>query len=236
MKHLDKYFYKSQRDWILDDSPLKIALKSRQIGFSFANSFRLVLLVSARKARLDAYISSSNQFQAKLQLEDCARWAEILHLGSTTLGEIVFDKDTNSSAYVLQFANGRRIYSLSSNPNALAGKRGHVTLDEFALHPDQRLLYRVAKPVTTWGGQLLTNAYQQVVWVYRAINALAEQVANIPFLFSAGERGRENLITSGPLMDFYNRPHPMPLGFGPCFFALKRHRRAGLCKKTRPKS
>ena len=54
----------------------------------------------------------------------------------------------------------------------------------------------------------LTNAYQQVVWVYRAINALAEQVANIPFLFSAGERGRENLITSGPLIDFYNRPHP----------------------------
>ena len=35
-----------------------------------------------------------------------------------------------------------------------AGKRGHITLDEFALHPDQRLLYRVAKPCTTWGGQL----------------------------------------------------------------------------------
>src|SRR6058998_3731931 len=57
-------------------------------------------------------------------------------------------------------------------------------------------------------GPVLSNAYQQVVWVYRAINALAEQVANIPFLFSAGERGRENLITSGPLLDFYNRPHP----------------------------
>ena len=55
---------------------------------------------------------------------------------------------------------------------------------------------------------VLNNAYQQVVWVYRAINALAEQVANVPFLFSAGERGRENLITSGPLLDFYNRPHP----------------------------
>ena len=57
------------------------------------------------------------------------------------------------------------------------------------------------------GGALLTNAYQQVVWVYRAINVLAEQIANIPFLFSRGERGRENLITSGPLHDFYNRPH-----------------------------
>jgi phage portal protein BeeE len=54
----------------------------------------------------------------------------------------------------------------------------------------------------------LGNAYEQVVWVYRAINVLAEQVANIQFLFSAGERGRENLITSGPLVDFYNRPHP----------------------------
>src|SRR6266481_5257651 len=58
------------------------------------------------------------------------------------------------------------------------------------------------------GGSVLSNAYQQVVWVYRAINVLAEQVANIPFLFSAGDRGRETLITTGPLLDFYNHPHP----------------------------
>src|ERR1051326_6502484 len=57
------------------------------------------------------------------------------------------------------------------------------------------------------GGPGLTDAYQQVVWVYRAINALADQVANIPFLFSAGERGRETLITKGPLLDFYEQPH-----------------------------
>jgi len=57
-------------------------------------------------------------------------------------------------------------------------------------------------------GAVMANAYEQVVWVYRAINVLAEQVANIPFLFSAGERGRENLITSGPLLDFYAHPHP----------------------------
>ncbi|HWW02091.1 MAG TPA: phage portal protein [Candidatus Acidoferrum sp.] len=54
----------------------------------------------------------------------------------------------------------------------------------------------------------LSNAYEQVVWVYRAVTILAEQIANIPFLFSAGERGRENLITSGPLLHFYNQPHP----------------------------
>src|SRR5438128_5898206 len=57
-------------------------------------------------------------------------------------------------------------------------------------------------------GSILSNSYQQVVWVYRAISVLAEQVANIPFLFSAGDRGRETLITSGPLLDFYAHPHP----------------------------
>jgi phage portal protein BeeE len=60
----------------------------------------------------------------------------------------------------------------------------------------------------TPAGTSLSNAYQQVVWVYRAVTVLAEQVANVPFLFSRGQRGREDLITSGPLLDFYARPHP----------------------------
>ena len=54
---------------------------------------------------------------------------------------------------------------------------------------------------------VLSNAYQQVAWVYRAINALAEQVSNIPFRFSITSSGGEQLITTGPLIDFYRRPH-----------------------------
>src|ERR1017187_4681451 len=57
-------------------------------------------------------------------------------------------------------------------------------------------------------GEVLSNAYQQVVWVYRAINALAEQVSNIPFRFSRTNSEGEQLITTGPLVDFYGRPHP----------------------------
>jgi HK97 family phage portal protein len=55
---------------------------------------------------------------------------------------------------------------------------------------------------------VLSYAYQQVVWVYRAINALAEQVSNIPFRFSTTTSEGEQLITTGPLVDFYSRPHP----------------------------
>ena len=57
-------------------------------------------------------------------------------------------------------------------------------------------------------GTVLSNAYQQVVWVYRAVNALAEQVSNIPFRFSTTTAAGEQLITTGPLVEFYNRPHP----------------------------
>jgi HK97 family phage portal protein len=63
-------------------------------------------------------------------------------------------------------------------------------------------------PEETRNGTVLSNAYQQVVWVYRAVNALAEQVSNIPFRFSTTTSAGEQLITTGPLVDFYNRPHP----------------------------
>jgi phage FluMu gp28-like protein len=167
---ISKYFYESQRLWIKDNSPLKICVKSRQTGFSWCNCYRLVILVSSRAARLDAFISSRDESQARLQLDDCRHWADLMKIGFADRGEMLFDRATNSSAYVIEFANGRRIYSLSSNPNALAGKRGHVTLDEFALHPDQRLLYRTAKPVTMWGGQL------SIISTQRGVNTLFNQI------------------------------------------------------------
>ncbi len=149
----ETFFLPYQRAWIRDTSPLKIMEKSRQIGISFADAYDSVRKVIAKGARLDVWISSRDQQQAKLYLEDCVQWARVLQQAVRPLGFQVLREDA-TSAHVLRFASGLSIYSLSSNPNALAGKRGHVKLDEFALHQDQRLLYRVAKPVTTWGGQL----------------------------------------------------------------------------------
>ena len=165
-----KYFLPYQRKWILDLSPLKIMEKSRQIGISYADAYHSVRIVSNKSSRLDVYISSRDRFQAKLYIEDCKHWAEILHEVIVDLGELVLDPEHEASAFVIQFANGRRIYSLSSNPNALAGKRGHVKLDEFALHQDQRLLYRIAKPVTTWGGTL------SIISTHRGVGSVFNQL------------------------------------------------------------
>ena len=149
-----KFFMPYQGSWIMDSARLKIIEKSRQIGMSWSTSYSGVRRVSPVDARLDVWVSSRDDVQAKLFLQDCKAWVDALNLAAKDLGEQIIGDDGKGSASVLEFANGRRIYSLSSNPNALAGKRGHVILDEFALHKDQRTLYRVAKPVTQWGGQL----------------------------------------------------------------------------------
>jgi phage FluMu gp28-like protein len=144
--------------------------KSRQVGASWTDAYHSVRIVSFKGARLDVWVSSRDEAQAILYLDDCKFWAAVLHIAAVDLGEIVFDRKNNLSAHVLQFANGRRIYCLSSNPNAFAGKRGHVKLDEFALHPDQRLLYRVAKPVTQWGGTF------SIFSTHRGVNSLFNQL------------------------------------------------------------
>src|SRR5437764_1773576 len=167
---MEPYLLPYQLRWVQDASPLKIMEKSRQIGISFATAYSAVKRVGARNGRLDVWVSSRDEVQARLFLEDCEYWAKVWQLGGQPRREQVFDADKGFTGYVLRFQNGRCIYSLSSNPNALAGKRGHVILDEFALHADQRLLYRVAKPVTTWGGQL------EIISTHRGANSVFNQI------------------------------------------------------------
>jgi phage FluMu gp28-like protein len=140
-----------QAAWVRDDSRLKIAEKSRQIGWTWATAYGLVRRKALAGARLDAWISSRDDIQARLFLEDCKAFAGILQTGAEDLGERAIDADGHS-AYVLAMANGLRLHSMSSNPDAQAGKRGDRVLDEFALHPDPRKLYAIAYPGITWGG------------------------------------------------------------------------------------
>lgn len=148
------FFLAYQSAWIKDDSRLKLMEKGRQIGMSWATAYRLVRNKSARDSRLDAWISSRDDLQARLFKEDCNSFAGILQTAAQDLGQLVIDPEKSISAYVLQFASGVRINSMSSNPDAQAGKRGDRVLDEFALHPDPRKLYSIAYPGITWGGSM----------------------------------------------------------------------------------
>lgn len=142
-----------QERWVKDRSRLKLAEKSRQIGWTWATAYRLVREKSLVGARNDAWISSRDDIQARLFLEDCKAFAGLLQIAAKDLGESVID-ESGHSAHVLRMATGLRLNSMSSNPDAQAGKRGDRVLDEFPVHPDPRKLYAIAYPGITWGGSL----------------------------------------------------------------------------------
>lgn len=142
-----------QSRWVKDLSKIKMMEKARQIGLTWATAYALIRRKSLVTARLDAWISSRDDIQARLFLEDCKGFANIMHIGAVALGEQVID-EKGHSAHILKMANDLRLHSMSSNPDAQAGKRGDRVLDEFALHPDPRKLYSIAYPGITWGGNM----------------------------------------------------------------------------------
>jgi phage FluMu gp28-like protein len=147
-------FLPYQAAWVKDTSRLKLMEKARQIGLSWSTAYAAVERTAMQGARFDQWVSSRDDLQARLFIEDCRRFAAGLQSAAEYLGERVIDEARGVTAYVLNFANGRRIHSMSSNPDAQAGKRGGRVLDEFALHPDPRKLWSIAYPGITWGGNM----------------------------------------------------------------------------------
>jgi len=148
------YFLPYQAKWIQDPSRRRLIEKSRQIGISLCTAYDLVKKISRKNSPFDAWVSSRDDLQARLFGADCVHWAKVLNLSLTPLACHILDANGKVSAHVLPLGSGRSIYCLTSNPNAQAGKRGHRVFDEFALNPDNRLLYAVGDPGTLWGGGL----------------------------------------------------------------------------------
>jgi len=146
----------SQARFLRDRTTRIIVEKSRQVGFSFAAAFRLVEETSVAGARYDAWVSSRDEIQAQLFGMDCKMWADLLQRGAGDLSQDVITTDKRESITIhrLPFASGKSIHSMSSNPDAQAGKRGSRVLDEFALGRDPRQLYAITKPGLDWGGSL----------------------------------------------------------------------------------
>ena len=134
---LDHYLLKYQLDWDNDSSRLKLAVKGRQLGWTWATNRSHVRRKSVKGATGDVWISSRDEDQARRSIENCYKFSRLFDVGARLRGQTVVDEN-NSSSYTLQFSSGCRIHCLSSNPDAQAGKTGDRVLDEFALHPDPR--------------------------------------------------------------------------------------------------
>src|SRR6185369_2797767 len=72
------WFLTTQARWVTDPSPLRIWEKSRQVGATITDALDSVLKASPADARFDVWVSSRDEIQSRLYLEDCVEWAKIL--------------------------------------------------------------------------------------------------------------------------------------------------------------
>ena len=159
------YFLPYQEAWINDDSPLKVAEKSRRVGFTYASSYRMFQKCMRRGKGFTQWVSSRDRLTAQELIRDyIAMWCKLANVAAQGLtGEDiqVIDTEKDITAFVCTFPNGARIVSLSSTPEAFAGKGGDVFLDEVDLHRDSGALIDMAYPCIMWGNQLeMVSAYR----------------------------------------------------------------------------
>lgn len=147
---------KYQQDWIADDSPLKIAEKSRRIGLTWAEAADNVLIASAEDGSNVFYISAT-QDMAIEYIEACGMWARHFDMAAGEIEEGIFVDDVGKEikTYKIDFPkSGKRIVALSSRPANLRGKQGVVVIDEAAFAPDLEGLIKAAMAMLMWGDKV----------------------------------------------------------------------------------
>ena len=154
---IQDYFLPYQKRWIQDDSPMKLYAKSRRIGITYATSYR-ANAKCLRKPGFTQWVTSRDELTAREFVTDyVAKWAKASNVVCKGLAgdrfEVV-DELHGIRAFAVDYSNGSRIISLSSTPEAFAGKGGDVLIDEADLHKDSGKVIDMALPCTTWGGQL----------------------------------------------------------------------------------
>ena len=147
-------FLASQSRWVNDNAKLKLLEKCRQGGFTWCTSYRAVRETGRERNTLDTWVSSRDEGMAALFIADCRPWGTLLNIAGKDLGERE-EEDGKGNKYKIfeyGFPHGPVIHSLSSSPDAQAGKRGRRIWDEFALNQHNRQLYAIGYPGITWGG------------------------------------------------------------------------------------
>jgi phage FluMu gp28-like protein len=149
-----------QKRWLADRSPVKVAVKSRRVGFSWSEAADSVLEAS-RTGGMDVWYIGYTKDMAQEFILDCADWVRDYALaleGNIEEGseELYIDGEEKKTifSFSIKFPSGFRITALSSSPRNLRGKQGRIVIDEAAFHDDLAGLLKAAIALLIWGGCL----------------------------------------------------------------------------------
>ena len=173
---INELFLPYQQRWLGDNSKIKIWEKSRRIGATYVQSYEDVMDCFEKRVKSVLY-SSSDESAAREYIEYCEHWIKLLKIAAKPYGKTIINSDADLKAYIIEFANGRKIKALSSNPKAFRSKEGKVVLDEFAHHNNPKELWMAAKPCITWGFPLriLSTHNGQSSKFYQFVESIKQQ-------------------------------------------------------------
>jgi len=140
-----------QRRWVEDRSSLKMVVKGRQIGYSFAATLQALLRCLERKTTW--IFLSKGERQSKLLMEKVQEHVQSCGIVAQAF-ESTFFEEASRKQLEVRLPNGSVIYGLPSNPDTARGYSGNVTLDEFAFHADAAKIYSALFPTITRGYSL----------------------------------------------------------------------------------
>ncbi|MEE2025040.1 hypothetical protein [Alkalimonas mucilaginosa] len=171
-----------QKSWIADESPLKIAEKSRRTGLTWAEAADAVLCASTRRDNggCNHFYVGSNKEMAREFIEAAAMWARVFNKAGSEIQEEIFNDGGKEGkeilTFVIHFSSGFKIQALSSNPSNLRGMQGNVTIDEAAFHERLAEVLKAALALTMWGSRVrlisthngIDNLFNQLIQDSRA--------------------------------------------------------------------
>jgi len=175
---LAQYFTRYQLAWIHAEDPFHerkkqvfaLAEKSVRIGWTFCDGFKNVRKRLRFKKRDYLFVtrdwpSALEYMNGVYDFADMFGYTRaVLSHGEDVLKVKAISPDGRPTSITeevkigyIKFDNGSRIIAFSSNPYAMAVYGGDVGLDEFAKHPNARLLWQTAQARVTWN-------YDMYVW------------------------------------------------------------------------
>lgn len=135
-----------QRRFIEDRSAGIVWPASRQIGKSFALTFKSILETALSPRPIESVYGSASARQVFRSGREMRRHIKALSL--LTEGKLTPDKN---NTWLVAFPGDRFLNLVPSNPDTIPGFSGNVNLDEFALHKDDWGIWRAAVPAITRG-------------------------------------------------------------------------------------
>lgn len=159
----DGILMKHQKDWLEDDSDLKLGEKGRRTGITFAEALDDTLLAakSRRDGGMNVFYIGDTKDKGREFAGYVAHFARIVAGEMGAIEEFMFEDqraDGSSrliSAFRVPFASGFRVEALSSRPENIRGLQGKVVIDEAAFHADVREVLDAVNALLIWGGKIV---------------------------------------------------------------------------------